>query len=170
MDDFDENKLFPIQNDEATLATGICADGRQVMMGLICPQLVAYFFDRDGEIIGGERQQWNHPAPSMGEDGPYQIYDLAFRVAIAEQMKDWQTKLGFKQSKIEIQDFFDDELYVGITLIPDHLELEEIEKTDDLEERKYFEEDRENWLANGNFVWWWCEEYWMSKEGKIEST
>ncbi len=170
MNDFDENRLFPIQNDEDILATGICADGRQAMMGLLCPWLVAYFFNHDGEIIGGERQQWNHPAPRMGEDSPYRIYDPAFGVAIAAQMKAWQTKLGFKQGKIEIQEFFDEELYVGITVLPDHLELEEIEEEDDLEERKYLEEDRANWFANGNFVWWWAKDYWMSKDGDIEST
>ncbi|MFO0964158.1 MAG: hypothetical protein U0793_01040 [Gemmataceae bacterium] len=68
-------RLFPIQGYGDEFSTGVCADGRQVVMGLLCPHLVAYFFDRKGKLLGDEHRPWNKPAPRMGPDGPYNIYE-----------------------------------------------------------------------------------------------
>ena len=62
-------------------------------MGLLCPNLVAYFFNPKGDLLGGERRAWGHPAPRKGA-GPYQIYDKPFQGALAAQFREWQQALG----------------------------------------------------------------------------
>lgn len=82
-----EGRLFRIKSYGDDFVTGLSDDGRQVVMGLLCPELVAYFFDQDGRLLGNERRSWLHPARQMGPHSPYQIYDDAFQEAIVGQLR-----------------------------------------------------------------------------------
>jgi hypothetical protein len=168
--DFTENRLFYLDSYGDSFITGICADGRQVVMGLLCPHLVAYFFDSNGAFAGGKRQLWKYPAQSSEDNTWYGFSDPTFKVAIAEQINEWQQELGFYQSIIKIQEFFDDTYPVGISILPGELEQDEIEAEEDPEERAFWEAQKVDWLANSQFVWWWAKDYYMSKEGNVNST
>jgi len=156
MSEFPNNKLFPIQGYEEDFSTGICADGRQVVLGVFEPQLIAYFFDPQGSLLRTERR----PRASTRTESDY-------RDAIYNE---WKLELGFVSGPIYIKGFFDSEEYVGIELIPEHLQPEEIAAEPDSELRGYLAETRAGWLEGGNFVWWWGKDYWMSPEGEVEST
>jgi hypothetical protein len=43
-------RLFPIAGHGDAFVTGVCADGRQVVMGLVIPDLTAVFFDAKGDL------------------------------------------------------------------------------------------------------------------------
>src|SRR5262245_26387932 len=96
-------RLFSIQPYCDEFVTGICADGRQVVMGLICPNLVAYFFDNKGRLLGCEHREWNKPPPKLWRDGPNDINDGAFQDGLAEQQNEWQGALGFRAATIKVQ-------------------------------------------------------------------
>jgi len=153
-------RLFPIQAYD--YKTGICSDGRQVVIGLLCPHLVAYFFDPQGNLLRREQRLWKNPAPKLRGEGPYSIYDHDFREALEQQEREWLTELGFSPGTIWIKEFLDG-TPVGIEQLPDH--FQDVDDLDD-EERKSLA----TWIAVGNFVWWWARDYYMSKDGKVEST
>jgi hypothetical protein len=167
-----ENRLFPITSYGDDFVTGVCADGRQVVMGLLCPHVVAYFFDPDGRLVGDEHRPWNHPAPRMGlGDGPYQIYDKPFRAALDTQLREWQESIGYCRGPIRVRAFLDPRHPVGVTPVPDHLDPPEDEWRElDEEERQDLEQARAEWLARGQFVWWWAKDYWTAPDGRVVST
>jgi hypothetical protein len=161
-------RLFTIQPGD--FDTGVCSDGRQVVMGLLCPHLVAYFFDLEGNVLGGERRLWERPAERMSNNGPYILHSQGFCEALDRQKQSWKDQLGFQTAAIRLKQFFDSENFVGIEPLPHHYKDLESDKEIEGEERQQLEEMRESWMKDGSFVWWWCEEYYMSKDGAVEST
>jgi hypothetical protein len=147
------NHLFPIQNDGYDFFTGVCADGRQMVMGLLEPHLVAYFFDKNGNLLGGDKR-------------------LLEKGKLLEQvMLEWQKELGFRTATIHVKEFYNREYPVGIEILPEHYRSVETDTWfPNEEERKEFIKSRNRWLTEGNFVWWWAKDYYMSKEGEVEST
>jgi hypothetical protein len=78
-------RLYSIKNDGHDFFTGRCADGRQVVMGLLCPKLVAVFFDNKGAYLGCEERRWSAEAGKLaGRKPPYDIFGDRFRALIAE--------------------------------------------------------------------------------------
>jgi hypothetical protein len=137
-------------------------------MGLLCPTLVAYFFAPDGVLLRTEERPWDYPAPRLHGTGPYSIYDPEFRSKLQLQFASWQAEIGFRPEVIWIQAFLDLERFVGIEAIPEHLLTgEEDEDAAECIER---EKALQDWIANGNFVFWWAKDYYMSKDGEVEST
>ena len=65
-------RLYQIKNDDRYFHTGHCSDGRQVLMGLRIPYLVAVFFGSDGTLIGTEERILTHSPKRMAHGG----YDL----------------------------------------------------------------------------------------------
>jgi hypothetical protein len=171
-----QDRLYKIQNHGEDFFTGVCADGRQVVMGLKCPHVAAYFFDAKGHFLGSERQLWIHPAPRMTMPpelahiptimepgtGPYQIYDSKFVAAIKTQIEQWQKALGWTTATIKVLEFFDATHYVGIHRMPDYL--------DGKYRDRETESLRQEWLSKGQFVWWWSKDYEMDADGEVEST
>ena len=145
--------------------TGVLDDGRQALLGLLCPEVVVFIFDRDGRFLTKQVHDWRYPAPRMGADGPFQIYDPTFVRALKEQIADLKTLLGLTDGTIHVRQFFD--LEVGIEERPDHLEEREDETEEEVEERLAM---RREWDDSGSFVLWWAKDYYMSKDGRIEST
>jgi hypothetical protein len=159
-------RLFPIKSYD--YLTGVCGDGRQVVMGLLCPHVVAYFFGRNGELLGDEHRDWITPAPWV-PTGYYDIYDKKFLAGVADQIREWQRAIEFRKGTIRIRAFFDDRHPVGICELPEHLSDEEIANCDD-NERAELEKSRSKWIRQGAFVWWWARDYYMSRDGEVEST
>ncbi|MEZ4446189.1 MAG: hypothetical protein R3B72_44340 [Polyangiaceae bacterium] len=157
-------RLFAIQ-PSADFHAGVLDDGRQVLLGLLCPEVVVFVFGRDGRFITKQEQVWRHPAQRMGTDGPYQIYDPAFVRAMNQQIADLKATLGVKDGTIRVRQFFD--VAVGIEEFPDYLEESEDGSPEDAQRRLAL---RREWRASGGFVLWWAKDYYMSKDGQIEST
>ena len=109
-------------------------------MGLLCPNLVAYFFMRDGSLIGRQARPWVYPAPGAEGRG-YDIYDERFQSHLSEQVRGWKGELGFSPGAVRVRAFFDEEYYVG------------------------FEE-----AADDEIVFYWAKEYFLAPDGEVEST
>lgn len=140
-------------------------------MGLLCPKLVAFFFDSKGNLLGHEKRAWSDDAAKMVENNSCTIYSDGFRVLIDKQKKEWQAELGFRPATIRVKAFYDGEYPVGIQVLPEHYkDIETATWFRDEEDRQEFIKSRDRWLAEENFVWWWARDYYMSKDGDVEST
>jgi hypothetical protein len=165
-------RLFPIQSHEDDFFAGVCADGRQVVMGLLCPAVAAYFFDAEGNYLASERRRWSAGAAKLaGRKPPYTIFGCHFRELTAQQTKAWQTELGFRPGNIYVKQFSNRDHTVGIEILPSHYQdLETTARLTTEVERRQLIASRDQWLEDGSFVWWWGKDYYMSKEGEVEST
>jgi hypothetical protein len=165
----DDSRLFALQTEPGDFETGRCADGRQVVFGLLCPHLALFYFDAQGNLLQAEFRDWEHPAP--WRNGRYDIYDDAFEAAFAQQIDRWKAEAGFSPGTIQIKEFMDDAHWVGIQILPEHYQdLETSDEFDNEAERQEYIRDRDEWIARGDFVWWWAKDYYMNAEGEVEST
>jgi hypothetical protein len=164
-------RLFQIQNDGNNFFTGVCDGGRQVVMGLLCPEIVAFFFNTAGDLIEQQARPWSEAAAQLaGRELPYKIFGGQFRALIQQQMQAWQAELRFRTKTIQVKEFSGSPYSVGIELLPDQwIDLEDAEELDD-EEREEEIQARDQWLAKGQFVFWWSEDYHMSKSGRVLSS
>jgi len=134
-------KRFRISSYGNEFAAGFCSDGDQVLMGLLCPEVVVYRFTPEGALRGREARPWTYPAELA--QGCYQIYDPAFQERISEQMAAWRDDMDFVEKPIDVCSFFDGDREVGVTPADDEA---------------------------CDFILWWGKEYWMSNTGDVEST
>lgn len=150
---FDE-RLFPIQNDH-DFCTGVCADGRQVLMGGWYRSVVAFFFCPDGILIGEE------------EHTEVQREPLDYERA-NEEITRWKRELGCRTSTIHVRQFWvKHRNNIGIS---DGLDQFEDESDMTTEEQAENAESRRSWVESGWFVFNWGKDYYMSAEGKVTST
>jgi len=132
---------FPIRSYGEDFLAGRCANGEQALLGLLCPNIVLYRFNGDGNQIGRDVRPWLYPAEQ--HQGVYNIYEPKFRERLVKQIADWQAELGFVEDRIDVAPFYDEEQGVGIEL-PEKDECA--------------------------FVFWWAKDYWMDAQGDVEST
>ncbi|MBY0550693.1 MAG: hypothetical protein K2W95_25665 [Candidatus Obscuribacterales bacterium] len=158
-----QNQIYVLQSYGDEFYTGSNDDCEQVIIGLHCPHIVAYFFDEEGTLVNKERQLWKHPAPRINNDGPYNIYDKEFVEAINQQTWDWMERMGFQEESIKIRKFTDETMGVGISELPTYLKDLDPDEED-------MQEALADWLESGNFVFCWGKEYHMAPDGEVEST
>jgi hypothetical protein len=157
-------RSFTLQSYEDEFYTGSAHAGTKVLMGLLCPHVVTYFFDSAGALVKIERQLWNHPAPKSEDDGPYQIYDDQFVQSIGQQIRERQKEIGFQEKPIRVLKFADED--VGIKELPGY--LEEAIRNDPTDEE--LAEEVADFKELNDFVFCWAKEYWMSVSGEVVST
>ena len=95
----------------------------------------------DGHFLHKKSIPWKYPARII--DGIYQIDDNDFMDQLSDQLESLKKDIGFTECMIEIEEFFDDDEWVGI-------------------------EEPEN--EDCAYILWWAKDYWMSSEGEVEST
>jgi len=144
-------------------------------MGLYCPNLVAIFFDKQGNLLHVQQRVLRFMAEEAERGVGSSIYDER----IEPELLSWQEELGFQPSTISIHKFFVMEERgsqqesawqrdgIGIVDYPAfyHDVLAHPEQ--------YTEEDREDvqcgklqWDREGQFVLWWGNCYWFDSSGE----
>ncbi len=162
-------RRFAIQGYGGYFYAGVASDGRQVLMGLLIPNLVAYFFSPDGTLLDRGTRPLEHPAPRQGGTGPYQTEDGVFRDRLTRQFLHWQEDLGFRPQTIHVRAFTGiGHDTVGIEEAPDHLITPD--EGEDAEEQELRERLLTEWRETGNFVLWWSNDFYMTKDGEVESS
>jgi hypothetical protein len=168
--------LYPIRTEESYLLhTGFTSDNRQVLMGLYCPDIVAIFFEQNGSLLEAQKRRLSFLKP---DEGVYDIYDPR----ITDELLSWQTELGFQPGTIRVKRFFvwDNPEFssdlpwmrngIGIQDYPDHF-AEILGDPNALEEEKEaLQKSLEPWEADGQFVLWWGNDYWLNREGEFVSS
>lgn len=165
----DGGRLFAIQGHGDAFHAGVTADGRQVLMGITRPHLVAYFFTPDGVLLGRDTRLLEQEPPRPGGKGPYRTSDPGYLESVRRQVSRWQEDLRFRPATIQVRAFtgLGDDL-VKVEVMPSYwLEADPDESDEDRAERKKL---IKSWEAGGNFVLWWDVDFHMSKEGEVVST
>ncbi len=62
------SRLYPIRPGQGYFDAGMTGDGRQVLMGLYCPDLVAIFFDASGDLISHEARHLEFMRPGLAQN------------------------------------------------------------------------------------------------------
>ena len=150
-------------HDSYGFYAGTTPDGRQVLMGLLCPNLVAFTFDADGTLLGTDER----PVPFFqGVRPPYDIYDQRLPPLIEA----WQREMSFQPATITVTRFFNLPLYVGIMRYPSHFEEILLDPEEDEDEKDEIRESQRSWDAEGMFVLQWGNDYWLNAAGEVESS
>ncbi len=160
----DAERRYPINSHETYFFfAGRTHDKRQVLMGLLCPDLVAFFFDAGGNLLNVEHRPVSF---FQGVTPPYDIFDERIPALIDE----WQVEMGFQPSTIKVKKFFFQELYIGIEDYPSHFgeilsdpQASEEEKSDIRDSMRLWDEERQ-------FVLQWGNDYWIDESGEVVSS
>jgi hypothetical protein len=132
-------------------------------MGLFCPNLVAFYFDRDGELLRSE--QW--PVPFFRDvTPPYDIYDER----IQPMIETWKAEVRFRPATIRVRKLFSDEHYIGIEDYPSHFHEILSDPAADEEEKADVRGSMGLWEKDGQFVLLWGNDYWLDGSGRVVSS
>jgi hypothetical protein len=157
-------RRYPIQSHESYFFyAGVTPDDQQVLMGLCCPNLVAFYFDAEGNLLKvAERPV----AFFQGVVPPYDIYDKR----IAPLLKAWRKEIGVRPVTISVKKFFSSEHDIGIEDYPSHFEeiLSDPKTTKD--ERRDVQNSITLWDEDGQFVLLWGNDYWLDSSGEVVSS
>jgi hypothetical protein len=161
-------RLYAIQYiDYEQFCAGLTSDDRQVLIGLLYPEIVAVFFDAKGEFIGVERR----PLTNAREQGRPNPYDPDLHPVVMHSLSVWQMEMGFRPGTIEVRRF---ETY-GAAIADRPWHYEEFLRNpaafepDEREQAAWRDEVR-SWDQRGLFVLHWGKDYWMNADGSIDST
>jgi hypothetical protein len=171
-----QSYVYPIQSHEYyDFQAGMTGDGRSVLMGLLCPYLVAISFDAQGNLREVQRRFLEFlqasgmlvdREPIDGQVRSYNIYDER----IPERLAGWQREIGFSPSTIRVKRFFVPDLGVGVQDCPAHF-AEILADPDETEEEKdSIRESLREWETDGQFVLLWGNDYWLDSRGEVTSS
>jgi hypothetical protein len=158
--------------DTHCMYSGLTRDGRQVLMGLYYPCVVAVFFDSDGRLMDVHRRQPSYLKPQ--ED----LHDM-YNSRITEEALAWQVELGFESAVIRVRKFFvpDNPKFakdpfwtrdgIGIEDYSDHFADILSEPNASAEDKEDVLESLKRWDEEGLFVLWWGNNYWLNKDGEF---
>lgn len=166
-------KRFKLSSCGDDFTTGVARDGRQVLMGLLCPHLVVVLFDDQGVYLTTEVHPLSQEPPRRENDGPYQIYDEAFRESLMSDIQQQQSTLGIREQTIEVQRFRVEDHCIGLDVLPTHLaqfKADPAGTAEDDEDFREMQEELRDWEISGNCVLWWAKDYWVGPDGEVVST
>jgi hypothetical protein len=154
---------------------GTTSDGKQVLMGLYCPNLVAIFFDGKGNLLDVQQRVLRFMAEGGERGVGISIYDER----IEPELLSWQAELGFQPTTISVHKFVvleggggkgeaecqrdgigiqDYPAFFYDALANPHAYAEE--------ERSHVQEELPRWEKDGQFVLWWGNDYWFDSTGE----
>lgn len=172
----DADYVYLIQSADAYFFwAGTTRDSRQVLMGLACPSLVAFFFDLQGHLVDVQKRNLEFLRPSGvyvdGELFPglvrtYNIYDERIPV----RLKEWRQEIGFQEQLIRVKRFDDVETGIRICDYPDHFAEILLAPEASLEEKAEVLDSMAEWEQEGEFVLIWGNDYWLSRDGEVTSS
>jgi hypothetical protein len=142
---------------------GVTPNHEQVLMGLFCPNLVAFHFDLDGNLL---RMNQRPVFFFQDETPPYHIYDER----IPPLIEAWKTEIGLRFTTIRVKKFFSQEPYIGIEDYPDHFDEILSDADADDAEKADVRESMELWDKDGQFVLQWGNDYWLNASGRVVSS
>jgi hypothetical protein len=158
-----EERRYPIKPDEGYFEAGITNNHEQVLFGLLCPDLVAFFFDSEGNLLRIEKRTLDF---FHDVQPPYNIYDGR----IPKHVDTWKRDMGLQPAVISIKRFFSEDLYIGIEDYPNHFEDNLADPEASEEEKDDVRNSMQLWDKDGQFVLWWGNDYWLDGSGRVVSS
>lgn len=144
-------------------------------MGLYCPNLVAIFFDREGNL----RDVQQRVLRFMVEDAERGVGTFIYDERIEPELLSWQGDLGFQPATIRVHKFVvleesgnkDEKVCqrdgIGIQDYPAfYYDLLATPHDYTEEDREHVRNELPRWEKDGQFVLWWGNDYWFDGTGE----
>jgi hypothetical protein len=160
-------RFYTLRQGKSRFITGL-ARGGQVLFGNTVHDIVAHWFDREGLFLGLERFPMAVAPPTFSGTTIYRT-GREYHRQVDTEVAAVKQRLGFMPANICVQAFDSEE--AGILDLP--AEYEEYLKSPEsysTEDRDFFQEAIEKWRREGNFVFSWYEEIWVSATGEVIAT
>jgi hypothetical protein len=159
-----EERRYRIQSHEGYgFYAGVTPEGKQVLMGLACPNLIAFTFDAEGNLLEVDQRPLRF---FQGVTPPYDIYDKR----ILPHLDAWKMEMRFEPTTIEVKKFFSTERYIGIEDYPSHFNEILNDPGESDEEKRDVRDSMKLWDQDGQFVLLWGNDYWLDESGKVVSS
>lgn len=168
-----DRRLYPLSgSDRYSYFPGLVRDGRQVLMGLYCPSLVAIFFDPEGRLLGADYRR----LPYLDLE-TLLVYDYRF----LDDLRVWQEELAFRQATIYVEkfSFFDSDSDPNAIAPDEPVRIEIRDEPEYLREvlsdqgeareqdRKAARQELAEWKREGRFVLFWrTSEHQVDRSGR----
>ena len=164
--------MYPIRDEGVSFSAGSAAGGKQVLMGLLYPELVSLFFDKCGVFSHTEARRLPFEAPTHSVSKVHVLEDHQFAGKVDMLLAAWQQDIAFKPGLIQVQKFFLPDRHLGIADIPKAFDafLRNPAIIEDEVERKELSKTLDDWKRKRMFVLWWGKDYWLDEHGEIDST
>ncbi len=143
--------------------TGRLPDGRQVLLGLLCPVASAIVFSPEGDY-----QEVLERALVFLKRRPNGIFDT-YDERIKPEIELWKLELGWMPRPIVVKKFAVDNLGVRVEDYPTYFEDLDA-PTIAADEREELTKSKAEWDREGMYVLWWGKDYWMASDGSVDST
>ena len=164
----DANRLYRIRSAETYgFFAGTAAGGRQVLMGLHCPYLVAIFFDADGSMA--EVQKRHLEFLQLRGGGAIPTHDI-FDERIPVRLEAWQQEMGFAPGVIRVWEFVVPELGIALQDRPEHFAETLDDPAASADDKERTRKAIQEWDAQGFFVLLWGNDYWLDSTGEVDSS
>jgi hypothetical protein len=162
--ELDKHRLYPLRSHPTYgFYTGKLPSGQQLIVGCFYNAILAIFFDAEGQFLRSHRQQVIASTRVPLDFTPEEAQQ--FQEALAR----YRHQMQFQETPIEVRAFFVEG--VGIDELPSHyqdfLEDPTIFPPSDHEDVR---RDIERWIARGDFVFYWGNDYYCNRHGKVVSS
>jgi hypothetical protein len=172
----DPDHLYRIKPHERRwIYAGVTSDKRQVLMGLDCQNLVAIFFDKEGNLLDVQQRVLSF----MVEDAERGVSRSRYDEKIMPRLLSWQEELGFQPATISVHKFFVLEERAspqehawqrdGIGIVDYPAYYHDAFAHPDAyteEERQEVLSGKARWERDGQFVLWWGNDFWFDSTGE----
>lgn len=157
-------RLYTLRHDQGYFDTGL-ALGQQVLLGNTVHEIVAHWFDLEGQFLRVERFRMAVDPPRFPGTRIYVTGSAYHRAAEAEMAALKQT-LGFVPADIRVRAFESEEAAIA-DLPSEYVQYLEAPESYSAEDRKWYDEYVSEWRRKGQFVLCWSSEYWLSNDGEV---
>lgn len=169
------NALLPehsyrVSSNPPYFYTGHLTDGTQMLIGVQSPDLVGVVFSVNGEYLRTLTKQISQKR-QLATQGKSEFVPDFVEDDFSAYIYEWQMELKVISGTISVKQFYLSERYIGISDLPEHYQ-EVLDHPEDFSEERLRElqGDVQAWRENGEFVLYWDEDYYLNREGKLEST
>jgi len=146
--------LYKVSSSEHYFYAGRIGIDRQVLMGTQLPNLTCVEFDAAGNYLRAVTKQ----VPLDDDAVPH--------------LQAWQGELGLAIGPIFVKGFFLQEQWIGIKDLPDHYQeaMNAVSGNHFDGRLKQLQEEARAWQSRRDFVLYWDEEYYLNRQGEVESS
>jgi hypothetical protein len=157
-------RLYPIRSHEDYgFYAGVTPDNRQVLMGLLCPNIVVFLFNATGSLVETKQRRVHF---FEGVTPPFDIYDGR----IPPMIDAWQTEMRLQPGIIKVKKFFSLDLSVVIEDYPSHFEAILSDPQEGEDAKIDIRDSIKSWDKEKQFVLIWGNDYWLNNSGEVVSS
>lgn len=153
--------------------TGGTADGLRVLMGIDWNAMICMRFDAAGNYVGCEERYFGHdgePTNAPVTKSPFHLASVAGE-RVEERFDDWKRDMLNWEGPIETEEFHHPTRFIGVEPFPDwYQQMLENPSAYSPQQRAQLESSIDRWRKDGDFVFWWNENYLCNADGTVHSS